>query len=95
MKRFLADMLLVLLLVSLGSYIMEPKQEQSLTNKVDVFEHTIAQHQPIEQMVDDQYLKNIHENKAARLAKAGSDAVISIMDTSLSLLSELFQGFMQ
>lgn len=95
MKRFLADMLLVLLLVSLGSYIMEPKQEQSLTNKVDVFEHTIAQHQPIEQMVDDQYLKNINENKAARLAKAGSDAVISIMDTSLSLLSELFQGFMQ
>ena len=95
MKRLIADMILVLLLLAIGSYIVEPKQEPSLTHKVDEFEHTIAQHQPIEAMKETQYLNTIQENKAARMAKTGSETVVSIMEVSLHIVGELFQGFMQ
>ena len=95
MKRFLTDAFLVLLLVSLLSYMSEPKAKSDINSKIESFEDTVAQRKPVHQMVDDTYLNSINENGASRLAKAGSDTIINIMETSIDVVSELFQGFMK
>lgn len=93
MKRFLVDALLVLLFVSIASYISEPKEKENMSEKIKVFEQQIAEQKPIEQMVENTYLNEIYENGASRLANAGSNLVIDIMDTSIHVVSELVQGF--
>lgn len=95
MKRFLTDALLVLLLVSLLSYISEPQTHADIDEKIEAFEGNVAQHKEVHQMVDDTYLNSINENGASKFAQAGSDVVIDLMQTSVDIVSQLFQGFMK
>lgn len=93
MRRFLVDALLVLLLVSLASYINEPKEKESLEHQIDQFEDEVAQHAPLHQKVETTRLNDIEENAAAKLAQEGSGLIIDVMEKSLDLVSELVHGF--
>lgn len=93
MRRFLVDALLVLLLVSLASYINEPQEKDSIEHQIDQFEDEVAQHMPMHQKVETSRLNDIEENTAARLAQEGSGLIIDVMEKSLDLVSELVHGF--
>lgn len=93
MRRFLVDALLVVLLVSLATYIQEPNTKEDIDEKIASFEQDVAQHKPADPKVEVTYLNEIEENKAAKFAKASSDIVIDVMDTSLTLVEEFFNGF--
>lgn len=95
MRRFLADALLVLMLVSLATYITEPKKDLEIDQKIAEFEDDVARHEMVQQKVKDTRLNEIHENGAARLALSGSEAVIDLMHGSMDVLSQLFMGFQQ
>lgn len=92
MKRFLVDAFLVLMLVSLCSYLSEPQPDITLDEKIAEFEDEVARHDGIKQKVEDSHLNNIHENHAAELAKAGSDFVIDVMDKGMHIVSEFVFG---
>lgn len=93
MRRFLADALLVLMLVSLATYITEPKEKKEIDQKIAEFEDDVARHDRVEQKVEDTRLNEIHENGAARLAQSSSEAVIDLMHGSMDVLSQFFMGF--
>lgn len=95
MKRFLVDAFFILLLVSIGSYMSEPQTKEDVNVKIEDFEDQIAKHQPIQQMVEDTSLNKIEDNAVARFAKSSSEIVVDVMDTSVSIVSELFQGLMK
>lgn len=93
MRRFLVDALLVLLLVSLASYINEPQAKKEISEKITEFEDEVARHDPLTQKVETSRLNEIHENPAARMAETGSNLVINVMEGSMQIVSELFHGF--
>lgn len=93
MKRFVVDALFVWLIISLMMYISEPKQPTSIDDKISEFEDEIARHEHVRQKVEGTRLNDIDENAAARLAQAGSDFVISVMDSGINVLSRFVQGF--
>lgn len=93
MKRFLVDALFVWLIISLMMYISEPKQTMSIDDKINEFEEEIARHEHAGQKVEGTRLNDIDENTASRLAQAGSDFVINVMDTSIDVLARFVQGF--
>lgn len=95
MKRFLVDAIFVWLIISLMMYITEPKQKTNIDDKINEFEDEIARHEHVQQKVEGTRLNDIDENAASRLAQAGSDFVISVMDTGIHVVSSFVQGFMK
>ena len=70
MKRFLADALLVWLVISLMTYINEDDPQPDVNERITEFEDEIARHEVVTQKVDTTRLNPIHENHAARMAQA-------------------------
>lgn len=98
MKRFLADAALILILVSIGSYIKHMDSDQSgitLQQKVDSFEEEIAQQHPIKKQVEASGLYEIKENKASQLAKTSSEFVIHGIKSSVSVVSDIFNSIFE
>ncbi|MCI8541278.1 MAG: hypothetical protein HFE68_00495 [Erysipelotrichaceae bacterium] len=95
MKRFLTDALLIWLLVTLVSYLHDADEKPQLDEKISEFEEDVARHRPIEQKVESSRLNPIEENAASRMAAAGSDFVVDVMDKGMSLLSQFVYGLMQ
>ncbi|NBJ64150.1 hypothetical protein D5266_02975 [bacterium c-19] len=93
MKRFVVDALFVWLIISLMMYITEPKQSTGINDKINEFEDEVARHEYVQQKVKGTRLNDIDENTAARLAQAGSDFVISVMDSGVNVLSRFVQSF--
>jgi len=95
MKRFLIDALFVWLLLSLLMYMSSNQESERIDDKINEFEDEIARHERIVQKVETTRLNDIDENAASRLAQVGSDFVIDIMDSGITLLSDLIYGFMK
>ncbi len=95
MKRFLADALLVWLVISLMTYINEDDPQPDVNERITEFEDEIARHEAVTQKVDTSRLNPIHENHAARMAQAGSEFVVNVMDKGVDIVSQLIHGFMQ
>lgn len=95
MRRFLVDALLVLLLVTLATYISEPKTQEDLNHQISQFEDEVARHEPLTQKVESSRLNDIDENTAAKIAGSSSDFVITVMEKSVDVLAELVRGFMK
>ena len=93
MKRFLVDALFVWLIISLMMYINEPKENTTIDDKISEFEEEIARHERARQKVEGTRLNDIDENAASRLAKSGSDFVISVMYSGIEVVSRFVQGF--
>lgn len=98
MKRLAADFILIIILVSIGSYINQQDtgsiQENFKTN-VTQFEDEIAQHQKVEAKQTPSSLNDIEENAASRLAQSGSNVVIDMMHGTVGMLSEIFNSLIQ
>ena len=95
MKRFLADALLVWLVLSLVSYVYKANPKPDVNERIEEFENEIAQHEAVTQKVETSRLNAIREIPAARMAQAGSEFVVNVMDTGIDIVSQLVHGFMQ
>lgn len=95
MKRFLADALLVWLVISLMSYVYERKPQADVNERITEFEDEIARHESLTQKVETSRLNPIRENQAARMAQAGSEFVVNVMDKGIDIVAQLVHGFMQ
>ena len=95
MKRFLADAILVLLLVSIGNYIKDQEtthDSATMEQKVEAFEDEIAQHHTTIQQVETTELNEIKENKASAFAKSSSEFVIDTIHASVTAFSNIIDG---
>lgn len=93
MKRFLADAILVFILISIGSYMLE-KDERSeytrLESEKNRFEESIAKEKNLQIQQRKVVLNDIEENKAGQLAKTSSELVIDVMEGGVKLFSAIF-----
>lgn len=95
MKRFLADAMLIFMLVSIGNYVKNQDHTQtnvSIEQKVSDFEEDIAQKHPIKQQVETGSLNEIKENKASALAKSTSEFVVDTIHSSVTVVSDIFDS---
>lgn len=98
MKRLLADFLLIIILVSIGSYINQQDKgtiQQQIETNVTQFEDDIAQHKKADPKQVGTALHDIHDNAAGRLAQSGSTLVIDILHGTVGMLSEIFNSLIQ
>ncbi|MEJ8735825.1 hypothetical protein WKT02_00035 [Erysipelotrichaceae bacterium HCN-30851] len=98
MKRFIADALLLCMLVSIGSYMYhtEPSDKRFVVEQqVEEFEDEVAQSQIAESKQDTVALKDIEENRASRLAKTSSEVVISTVNGCVNVVSQIFQALIK
>ena len=73
MKRFLADAILICILVSIGSYINQQGSDDTrnlVQEQVESFESDVAQNRVVKAQNDPVALKDIEENRASQLAKS-------------------------
>lgn len=98
MKRLLVDAFFIFILVALGSALKDTSTneiKEDLTSKVESFEEDIAMHRTIKTPENTIKLNNIEENKASSFARDTSNVIIDILDTSLSVVSEVFHGILE
>lgn len=98
MKRFLADAILICILVALGSYINNQDvsgTQEVLNQKISEFEDDVALHKTITPKVKPVSLNEIDENMASRLAKTSSEFVVDTIQTSVGVISEIFHGLLK
>ena len=98
MKRFLADACLILILVSIGSYVNQKKDEkpsQIVDQQVQHLEDEVAQNQVVHPKSDPVALKDIEENKASQLAKKSSELIVDTISGTVGIVSDLFAGILQ
>lgn len=95
MKRFLADAVLIFVLITIGNYVKEQEHTQSsvtIEQKVSDFEDDIAQKHIIKQQVETGSLNEIKENKASALAKSTSEFVVDAIHSSVTAVSNIFDS---
>ena len=95
MKRFLADAVLIFVLITIGNYVKEQEHTQSsvtIEQKVSDFEDDIAQKHTIKQQVETGSLNEIKENKASALAKSTSEFVVHAIHSSVTAVSNIFDS---
>ena len=98
MKRLLADVLLVIILVSIGSYMNDQDQfsaKEQLHAQVQEFEDEVAQHEITQSKTGSASFPDLKENNASRLAQSGSDVVINVIHGTVGMLSEIFHNMIQ
>ena len=95
MKRFLADAILILILVGLGGYVQKQDEKvHSIEAEVEAFEDTIAQHKRITPKNTKVHLQDKEDNKASRMAKYGSAFVVDTLHGGVEVLSSLFDSLL-
>lgn len=98
MKRFLADAILICILVSIGSYINQNELDDTrkiVQQQVEDFESDVAQNHIVEAPNDPVALKEIEDNRASRLAKSSSEVIVSTMKGCVQMFSEVFDGLLK
>lgn len=92
MKRFLADGLLILVLVGIGSTLMKQQGEENVTMqyRIEEFEKVVDEQQVAEAQIEGASLNKIEMNKAARLAEGTSEVIVRVVDTTISMITSLF-----
>ena len=96
MKRFLADAILICILVSIGSYINQQGSDTRnlVQEQVESFESDVAQNRVVKAQNDPVALKDIEENRASQLAKSSSEAIVSTMKGCVQMFSDVFDGLL-
>lgn len=95
MRRFIADAILIIVLVAIGNYITNDdsqKDRSEVEKNIAEFEDEIANHQNVTPKSEPVHLNEIDENTAAKLARGASDFIVDIADGSAVILSQLFSG---
>lgn len=97
MKRLIVDAIFIFVLVSLGSSLQNPDKQNlqdDLSTRMQSFEDDVALHREINDKKDTVKLNDISENKASSFARETSGIIIDVMDTSLSVVTEVFHGIL-
>lgn len=98
MKRFLADAFLILMLVSIGSYINQKEKTDMNTvvnKKVEQFEEEVARHKVVKPQSNPVILGNVEDNSATRLANNGSEFVVGAIHGTVGIFSQLFDSLIK
>lgn len=92
MKHFLADGMLIFILVGIGSTLMKQQGEEQITMqyRIEEFEKSVDEQQIIEPQVEGASLNKIEMNKAAKLAEGTSEVIVQVVDTTVSMITSLF-----
>lgn len=97
MKRFLADAILILILVSIGSYIVQKEDastQNTLQTKVERFEEDVALQKDLEIKKTSAGLNDIEDNKAGKLAQRSSELVVGMIRGTVETFSDIFHGIL-
>lgn len=95
MKRFLADAILICILVSIGSYMshMDPQDTRAqLEQQVSDFEDEVAQKQVLKPKNEPVSLNDIEDNGASKFAKKSSEVVVGTVKGTVTLVSDFFNN---
>lgn len=98
MKRFLADALLICILVSIGSYINQldySDTRKRIEQQVADFEDEVANHRIIEPKNEPVALNDIEENGAGKLAKQSSEFVVGAIEGTVDVFSTIFDSLVK
>lgn len=98
MKRFLADAFLIIMLVSVGTYINQKEKidiHEEVNNKVEQFEEELATHKVTKPKSEPVVLGNVEDNSATRLARNGSEFVVGAIHGTVGIFSELFDSLIK
>lgn len=97
MKRFIADVILILILVSIGSYIShkdDSSVQQSMEEKRVRFEENIAQEKEIVTTKEIVSLNDIEDNRAGQMAKQSSEFVVGAIHGTVKTVATIFEGIL-
>lgn len=92
MKRFIADMLLVFILVAIGSSIME-EPTISIEKQLYDFEHQLEDEWYFEDTFNGYEIVGDAENHASRLAKKSSEFIHDSVEIIVKTVASLFSIF--
>lgn len=95
MKRFLADAILICILVSIGSYMndMDPKDTRAkLEQQVSDFEDEVAQKKTLKPKNEPVALNDIEDNGASKFAKKSSEVVVGTVKGTIGLVTDFFDN---
>lgn len=98
MKRFVVDLMLIAMFVTIGSYMMQRdalSSKEKLDDEVLQFEERILKEEALETNKKTKSLNKIEENRAGKLAQGASEMVVTGIDTSIRVLYEMFDGLFQ
>lgn len=97
MKRFLADCVLILLLVGIGSQLMEGSAQPKtvIQYRIDEFEKSVEEQHIIQNTASSPRLNPLNENKASRLARLTSEKIVAVVDTTVEIVSSLFLAIIE
>lgn len=94
MKRFLVDASLLFILVCIGSYVQHQMENEHVAyhiaqveDKIDAFEESVATHEILSKQDKDE--EEI-ENRAVRMAKTSSHAIVSVVKGTTNIVFKIF-----
>lgn len=91
MKRFILDIFLILIVVSVGSTLNQQKPVSTIEQKMEEFNQQVQQQEIVGQNPQDRSaMYQIHENPAGRLGENVSDLVINMVEGSVRMIASAF-----
>lgn len=97
MKRFLADVILILILVSVGSYIThkdDSATQETLEEKRLKFEEDVASSKELNTDNSSVSLNDIEDNRAGKMAKQSSEFVVDTIRGTVKTMSDIVEGIL-
>ena len=93
MKRFMIDGILILLLVAIGSNLMD-KEEMNLDDKLEEFEGQINNKIPYDPY-DYDPVNEHRQSKAVGLAVKSGEVIEGIVGTGVEVIASIFNAFVE
>ena len=95
MKRFLIDLILVLLLVAIGSSFMEQDSSFSIEQEIIDFENSLEENEQYVSENRGEAVHEVHMNQASELAKNSSDTIKQIVGVSVEVVTSIFKAIIE
>lgn len=92
MKRFLKDASLIFILFFIGSQLVKYQPKKDIDDKIKEFETEINENHSIKPGLEESSLYQMKENKASLLAKASGEAIVYVVEGSVTFVFELFSS---
>lgn len=94
MKRFLCDLLLVLLLVGIGSTLLN-QEEESIEKELTQFEQQVNSRVPYYRQESFTPVEEVRLNNATLLAKKSGETIEEIVGFSVEFIASVFQAMLE
>lgn len=95
MKRFILDGLLIMILVMVGSSIMEKEKDPSISKQIELFEQDIVNHEILFPQMKGESVVEIKMNKASKLAQSSSNLIEKGVRFTVETLASIFQTIVE